>query len=71
MAKMAKTKQPEKVYIGDGAYAEYDGNGINLTAENGICVTNTVYLEPEVAAQLVRFMQKHFGEDNLARWLAG
>jgi hypothetical protein len=38
----------DKVYLGDGAYASYDGFGIVLTTENGIEATNTIYLEPEV-----------------------
>ena len=47
----------KKVYLGDGAYAEFDGFGIALTAENGIAVTDRVYLEPEVYRALVRFVE--------------
>lgn len=45
-----------KTYLGDGAYAEFDGDGIMLTAENGVSVTDRVYLEPEVYRALVRFV---------------
>ena len=45
-----------KHYLGDGAYAEYDGFSIILTTENGIEVTNTVVLEPEVLAAFLRFV---------------
>lgn len=38
---MAKTKE----YLGDGVYAEIDEDaGIKLTTEDGINVTNTIYL---------------------------
>ena len=44
-----------KTYLGDGLYADYDGYQIVLTAENGLGVTNTVYLEPDVYTALVRY----------------
>lgn len=44
-----------KTYLGDGAYAEFDGYGIKLTAENGIEATDTIYLEPSVFDALVMF----------------
>lgn len=38
-----------KAYLGDGVYADVDDlRQIVLTAENGIEVTNTIALEPEV-----------------------
>lgn len=37
-----------KQYLGDGLYAAWDGWHIVLTAENGVSVTNEVYLEPDV-----------------------
>lgn len=46
---------PEKRYLGDGAYVEFDGFQIVLTTENGISVTNTVALEPQVWVSLQRF----------------
>lgn len=46
----------KKVYLGDGAYAEFDGYALVLTTENGISVTNTIVLEPEVYGELVRFV---------------
>ena len=45
-----------KQYLGDSVYAEYDENGqIILTTENGLDVTNKIYLEPEVLQALVRY----------------
>lgn len=38
----------DKVYLGDGVYALYDGFGICLTTENGLETTNRIYLEPAV-----------------------
>ena len=46
---------PERVYLGDGCYATFDGLGIWLTTENGVEVTNEVYLEPIALAALVQF----------------
>ena len=45
------------MYLGDGAYAEFDGYGVILTAENGIDVTNRIYLEPEVYQALTLFVR--------------
>ena len=47
---------PRKVYLGDGAYAEFDGYGSVLTAENGIEATDTVYFEPEVLKAFEMFV---------------
>jgi hypothetical protein len=45
-----------KRYIGDGAYVDFDGWNLILTAEDGIRATNTIYLEPEVWRQLVEYV---------------
>lgn len=52
-----------KVYLGDGAYAEFDGYGIMLTAENGITATDSIYLEPDIYATLTRFVDRLRHED--------
>ena len=44
-----------KSYLGDGAYAEFDGYHIVLTTSNGIQDTNTIALEPEVFHKLVEY----------------
>lgn len=44
-----------KDYLGDGVYADFDGFQITLTTENGIDVTNTIVLEPEVMAALKNY----------------
>lgn len=38
----------DKRYIGDGVYVAYDGHGLILTTEDGVSVTNRIYLEPSV-----------------------
>ena len=38
----------KKKYIGDGAYVDYDGFGLILTTEDGINITNRIYLESDV-----------------------
>jgi hypothetical protein len=40
------------MYLGDSVYAESDGNIILLTTEDGVAVTNRIYLEPEVLQAL-------------------
>ena len=44
-----------KIYLGDGAYAVWDGYNINLTTEDGISVTNRIVLEPVVLKALFEF----------------
>jgi hypothetical protein len=47
-----------KQYLGDGAYVDFDGYGLWLTAENGITATDRVYLEPEVWGRLVAYVDE-------------
>lgn len=54
-----------KEYLGDGAYAEFDGHGINLTTEDGVSVQNRVYMESEVVVSFLRFSAKHLDVDKL------
>jgi len=48
----------KKVYLGDGLYAENDGFGFWLTAENGISVLEKVYLEPQVLDSFLKYVEK-------------
>lgn len=45
-----------KAYLGDGVYVDNDGYQLILTAENGITATNTIYLEPIVAENLISYI---------------
>lgn len=46
----------KKTYLGDGVYAEFEGNSLKLTTENGIETTNTIYLEVEIYHALKQFV---------------
>lgn len=48
----------EKVYLGDGVYAQNDGFGIILTTEDGVRVTDEIYLEPSVYQALVNYVAR-------------
>ena len=60
---------PNKDYIGDSCYVDFDGFGIQMTTENGItAATNTIYLEPSVLDALDRYrrrMAELHGAENL------
>lgn len=46
-----------KTYLGDGAYAEFvNPVSLCLTTEDGVDVTNIIYLEPEVLSALLRYV---------------
>ena len=54
---MAKDREGPKCYLGDGAYAVYDGYGIWLTAEDGTRATDAIYLEPALLKALNQFVK--------------
>jgi hypothetical protein len=45
-----------KRYLGDRVYVAWTMESLVLTTENGIAITNTIYLEPEVWKALVGFV---------------
>jgi hypothetical protein len=47
-----------KDYIGDGVYAEMEGYMIKLTTEREGGMIHTIYLEPEVYAALVDYVER-------------
>lgn len=51
-----------KLYLGDGVYIDTAerGYGEVITTENGIDVTNKIYLEPTVAIALLRYLEKEY-----------
>ena len=54
----------KKTYLGDGLYATLDGNMIILTAENGIHVTNVVFLDPYTLQAFLHWLKKNqLGQD--------
>lgn len=56
---------PNKSYLGDGVYVEQCAytQMLLLTTENGIDVTNRIYLEPEVYEQLTKYMERRKKQD--------
>ena len=48
----------DKIYLGDAVYATFDGYGVNLTTEDGVSITNSIYLEPQVLDALNKFIDQ-------------
>ena len=53
--------KPAKEYLGDGLYAEYGGWQFRLYAERD-GATHEVYLEPSVAREFFRFVERMTGQ---------
>lgn len=55
-----------KDYLGDGVYVSYNPRTqqYTLTAEDGIRVTDTIYMERDQIAALNRFVIRATGENN-------
>lgn len=47
----------KKLYLGDGVYVHFDGFSLILTTENGMEVTNTIFLEPDTYSALQDFVK--------------
>lgn len=50
---------PQKTYLGDGAYVDFEEGMVKLTTENGIETTNTIYLERAGYEALVRWVTQN------------
>lgn len=56
---MSTNQKPDtKVYLGDAVFAAYDGYHVVLTTENGIAITNEIYLEPHVYQALIKYVEQ-------------
>lgn len=55
-AESSKGEVNTKEYLGDGVYANWDGYHIVLTAEDGVSVSNTIYLESKVIEALEKYI---------------
>jgi hypothetical protein len=54
---MSRSSINKKTYLGDGVYSDFDGYIITLTTENGFLhSTNTIILEPDVALNLINYL---------------
>lgn len=49
-------KRGSREYLGDGVYVELDGEMLKLTTDDGLSVTNTIYLEDFVYRALVDYV---------------
>lgn len=56
---MPEERTLPKVYLGDGAYAEFSGYDVALTTWNGVEETNRIYVEPDALRILVEFAKQH------------
>jgi hypothetical protein len=51
-----------KTYLGDSVYAEWDGEHVVLTVENGTdWISETIYLNTQVISALADFIEKQTG----------
>lgn len=50
----------KKRYLGDSVYIEVERGMFKLTTENGLGPSNTIYLEPEVYQELVKYATEAF-----------
>ena len=51
-----------KIYLGDSVYCEFDGTQIKLTTENGLQVTNTIFLETSMLPNIGKLIEKKRSE---------
>lgn len=51
--------EEKKEYLGDGVYIKNDGYHLVLTAENGICATDTIYLDSYVLSALLKYVKEN------------
>lgn len=55
-----------KEFLGDSVYVELEYGMLKLTTSNGESVDNTIYLEPDVLANLIRYVAQTKGEEKKA-----
>jgi len=46
-------------YLGDGLYAKTENGQVVLYASNGVYACDTVYLEPEVLREFLRWLKEN------------
>lgn len=55
---MREITKDYKEYLGDGAYADFDGFHIVLTTEDGISTTNRVRLDDRCLNALLKYIER-------------
>lgn len=58
-----------KVHLGDGAYYDHDGYSVVLTTENGVSVTNEIFLELPCVRVLLKTLCRDYGTDAIRAML--
>jgi hypothetical protein len=53
---VSRADNEDKVYMGDSVYADWDGINIVLTTENDGTASNTIYIDDQVWAHLVDYI---------------
>lgn len=53
-----QVNRPEKRYLGDSVYLDFDGYSLLLTTENGEGPSNTIILNPLVYKALVKYVDE-------------
>lgn len=48
----------QREYLGDGCYAEVEGDRVVLLTGNGLIITNRIVLEPEVLRALAAYVAR-------------
>lgn len=55
----------QKIYLGDGAYAEFAADGLRIYTTDGMRETNCVYLENRAIFHLIEFSMKFMSEEEI------
>ena len=55
---MAEPRSFTKQYLGDGLYIDFDGLQFVVSAENGVDVTNRIYIEATVWHSMKRVIEQ-------------
>lgn len=50
--------KPDKEYLGDSVYVDFDGCCIELTTDNGLGPSNTICMELEVFEKFVSYAKR-------------
>lgn len=51
-------RSPDATYLGDGVYVDIACGMARLTTEDGVRVTNTIYLDPEVLLAFIEWINR-------------
>lgn len=55
----------QKTYLGDSIYYDRDVNGVVLTTENGVSISNRIYMGSEEVHAFLAALCRDFGRDTI------